>query len=47
MNSPSHVLLAIGLNKEYINGTIRITLGEENTKQDIDYLIKSLEGILS
>ena len=47
MNSPSHVLLAIGLNKEYINGTIRITLGEENTKQDIDYLIKSLEEILS
>ena len=45
MNSPSHVLLAIGLDKDYISGTIRISLGEENTKQDIDYLIKILNEI--
>lgn len=45
MNNPSHVLLALGLDKDYISGTIRITLGEENTKQDIDYLLKILNEI--
>lgn len=43
---PSHVLEAIGVKKEFIKGTIRITLGEENTKQDIDYLIKCLNNII-
>ena len=43
---PSHVLEAIGVKKEFIKGTIRITLGEENTKQDIDYLIKCLKNII-
>ena len=45
MNIPSHVLLAIGLDKDYISGTIRITLGEENTKKDIDYLLKIFNEI--
>ena len=44
--SPSHVLLAIGLEREWLEGTIRITLGEENTKQDIDYLIDCLVNII-
>ena len=44
--NPSHVLQAIGVKDEYIRGTIRITLGEENTKQDIDYLIKCLKEII-
>lgn len=45
-STPSHVLLAIKLEKEWIEGTIRITLGEENTKEDIDYLIKTLVKII-
>ena len=46
ISTPSHVLLAIKLEKEWIEGTIRITLGEENTKEDIDYLIKTLVKII-
>ena len=45
-DSPSHVLQAIGVKDELINGTIRITLGEENTKQDIEFLIKCLKNII-
>ena len=44
--SPSHVLTAIGLQPEFINGTLRITLGEENSKEDVDYLIKSIIDIV-
>lgn len=45
-SNPSHVLLAIGLERQWLEGTIRITLGEENTKQHIDYLIQVLEKIV-
>lgn len=45
-NTPSHVLLAIGLPREWLNGTIRLTLGEENTRNEIDYVINSLETII-
>lgn len=41
-SSPSHVLVAIGLPSNLAYGSLRITIGEENTKEDIDYLIKSL-----
>ena len=34
--------MAIGLDKEWLEGTIRITLGDENTKEDIDYLVVNL-----
>ena len=44
--TPSHVLRAIGLDKEWLEGTIRITLGDENTKEDIDYFIKNLRMIV-
>ena len=40
--NPYHVLMAIGLDKEWLEGTIRITLGDENTKEDIDYLVANL-----
>jgi len=40
------VLLAIGLPKEMAEGTLRITLGEDNTKEDIDFLIDSLVEIV-
>lgn len=39
---PSHVLTSIGLNEEWSNGTIRTTFGEDNTREDVDYLIKCL-----
>ena len=42
----SHVLSAIGLSEGIARGTIRITLGKENTKEDIDYLVESLEEII-
>ena len=43
---PSHVLLAIGLEKELAYGTIRVTIGKENTKDDIDFLVESLVEII-
>lgn len=42
----SHVLTAIGLSKEESMGTLRFTLGKDNTKQEIDYTIKALEKLL-
>lgn len=42
---PSHVLLAIGLKREWLEGTIRFTFGEENTFEDIDYIIDCIEKI--
>lgn len=44
-SKPSHVLTAIGLSKEEAFGTLRYTLGKENTKQEIDYTIKVLQNI--
>lgn len=43
---PSHVLQAIGLSREVIHGSIRITLGRETTKKDVDYLLKILPKIV-
>lgn len=43
---PSHVLTALGLPYEYAHGSLRFTLGHCNTKQDIDYVIKYLPGIV-
>ena len=40
---PSHVLSSIGLDKEWINGSIRTTFGELNTKEEIDFLVKSIK----
>ena len=44
-DAPSHVLLAIGLTAETAKGALRITMGEENTKEDIDYLVSTLTEI--
>lgn len=44
--SPSHVLLAIGLNNEESIGTLRITFGKENTKEDVDYLVENIIKII-
>lgn len=43
---PSHVLTAIGLEKEYLSGTLRVSFGRDNTKEDVDYLVSNLKEIL-
>lgn len=43
---PSHVLTSIGLSKEEISGTLRFTLGKENTKNEIDFVLQILEKML-
>lgn len=45
--TPSHVLTAIGLDSNLSNGALRITIGDENTKEDIDYLIENLVQIVT
>lgn len=43
---PSHVLLACGLPHEIAHGSLRLTLGEENTDEDVDYLLEFIPGII-
>lgn len=43
---PSHVLLAIGLPHEIAHGSLRLTLSEENTKEEMDYVVEQLTAIL-
>lgn len=43
---PSHVLLAIGLPHEIAHGSLRLTLSEETTKEDVDYVVDSLKEIV-
>ena len=43
---PSHVLMAIGLPHEIAHGSLRLTFGECNTEQDVDYLVDSLVEII-
>ena len=43
---PSHVLLAIGLPHEIAHGSLRLTLGESNTDDDIDYVLETLPPIV-
>lgn len=43
---PSHVLLAIGLPHEIAHGSLRMTLGEETTKEDVDYVVDQLKEIV-
>ncbi|MGQ9514591.1 MAG: cysteine desulfurase NifS [Thermoproteota archaeon] len=40
---PSHVLLAIGLNEVEAHSSLRLTLGRENTEEDIEYVVECLE----
>lgn len=44
--APSHVLEAIGLSNELASGSLRITFGEDNTKEDVDYLVEALVEII-
>ena len=43
---PSHVLLAIGLPHEIAHGSLRLTLSDETTKEEIDYVIDELKAIV-
>ncbi|MCX8130692.1 MAG: cysteine desulfurase NifS [Clostridia bacterium] len=43
---PSHVLLAIGLPHEIAHGSLRITFGDENTHEDVNYLLEVLPVIV-
>jgi cysteine desulfurase len=44
---PSHVLVAIGLSSEDAHGSLRITLGYENTLDEVDYFLDVLPGIIA
>ena len=44
---PSHVLLAIGLPHEIAHGSLRLTLSEENTKEELDYTVETLKEIVA
>lgn len=43
---PSHVLLAIGLPHEIAHGSLRLTLGAETTKDEIDYVVEKTKAIV-
>ncbi|MBB5263823.1 cysteine desulfurase [Catenibacillus scindens] len=43
---PSHVLLAIGLPHEIAHGSLRLTLGEDNTEEEIDYVVDKIKEIV-
>lgn len=43
---PSHVLLAIGLPHEIAHGSLRLSVGEETTEEDVDYVIEVLPAIV-
>lgn len=44
---PSHVLMALGLPHEIAHGSLRLSLGEQNTKEELDILVESLQVIVS
>lgn len=43
---PSHVLMAIGLPHEIAHGSLRVSFGEKNTQEDVDYLLEVLPMIV-
>lgn len=43
---PSHVLLAIGLPHEIAHGSLRLTLSEKNTMEEVDFTVDKLKGII-
>ncbi|MFA5015558.1 MAG: cysteine desulfurase family protein, partial [Actinomycetota bacterium] len=46
-SKPSHTLVAMGLSNEEAHGSLRITLGFENTKEEIDYFLEVIQKIIS
>lgn len=43
---PSHVLRAIGLSDELAKGSLRLTLGDDNTDDDVDYILNTLPQVV-
>ena len=43
---PSHVLLGLGLPHEIAHGSLRLTLGTQNTKEDVDYILEKLKLVV-
>ena len=43
---PSHVLLSLGLPHEIAHGSLRLSLGEYNTMEEVDYVVESLKQIV-
>lgn len=44
---PSHVLLAIGLPHEIAHGSLRLSLGDSNTEEEVDYVIETVEKVIN
>lgn len=44
---PSHVLLAIGLPHEIAHGSVRLSLGRENTDDDVDYMLEVIPNVIA
>lgn len=44
---PSHVLLSIGRPHDVAHGSLRLTLSEENTEEEVDYIIQSVEEVVA
>ena len=44
---PSHVLLGIGLPHEIAHGSLRLTLDEENTREEMDYVVEAIKEIVA
>lgn len=44
---PSHVLLGIGLPHEIAHGSVRLSLGRENTGEDVDYMLKVIPEVIA
>lgn len=43
---PSHVLMSIGLTHEWAHGSLRLTVGDFTTDEDIDYILENLPGVI-
>lgn len=44
---PSHVLVSIGLKEEFIGGTLRVTFGRDNSKEDVDFLVECIRKFVN
>ena len=43
---PSHVLLSIGLPHEIAHGSLRISFSDDNTEEDVDYILETVPGVV-
>ena len=43
---PSHVLLALGMSADLAHGSLRLTLGRDNTEEDVDYVLRVLPDLV-